>query len=79
MMSNLDIANVDQLFLSERDQQPYVVLYGKRPANANDLVAYEQTGVGGKRLVGYSIGLIAEVDEAQFQELVSQQQSTNEP
>ena len=64
-------ANMDELFISERDGQPYVIFYGQPPAGvANDLVAYEQKGVAGNRFVGYGLGAVAEVDEQRFNELV---------
>ena len=37
---------------------------------SRDVIAYEQTGVGGNRLVGYSLGMTQEVDEQQFTQLV---------
>lgn len=71
LLTKIGIDVVDDVFVSERDGQPYVVVYGSPPEGlARDLVAYEQTGVDGKRLVGYSLGLVAEVDEDEFRELV---------
>jgi hypothetical protein len=67
----LQVSDVDALFVSSRDGKPFVVVYGSRPAKMNpDVVAYEQDGVDGKRLVGFSLGTIEEVDEARFKELV---------
>ena len=71
LLENSGIATVDEMFISERDGQPYVVLYGKpKPETPRDLVAYEQTGLDGVRRVGYSLGLISDMDEAKFQELM---------
>jgi hypothetical protein len=65
------VASVDELFLSERDGQPYVIFYGRRPPGVSaDLVGYEQTGVDGKRYVGFGLGVVEEVDETRFNELV---------
>jgi hypothetical protein len=70
MITSLNLGSVDELFVSERDGQPFTVLYGAQPkGEARDVIAYEQTGVAGKRLVGYSLGAIAEVDEEQFAKL----------
>ena len=70
MIESLQLASLDELFISERDGQPLVVIYGKPPAGmTGDLVAYEQTGVSGKRSVGYALGMIEEVDEQRFAEL----------
>src|SRR6476659_3197912 len=70
LVESLHLGTIDELFVSERDGQPFVVLYGSAPkGEARDVIAYEQNGVSGKRLVGYSIGAIAEVDENQFAKL----------
>ncbi len=70
------VNDADELFISERDGKPYVVLYGAArgssptgPAGA-PLIAYEQEGVGGNRYVASSIGAVEEVDESRFRELV---------
>ncbi len=69
--------SVDDLFISNRDKEPYVVLYGdvtgpKGPGGM-PVIAYEKKGIGGKRFVASSLGAVEEVDEARFQELVPQQ------
>ena len=69
------VSSVDELFVSKRDNQPYVVEYGgtKNPPlgyGQAPIVAYEKEGVGGKRFVGSSLGGVEEVDEARFKELV---------
>ncbi len=69
-LQRLNIPSVDALFTSERDGQPFVVLYGPPPKGVGDIVAYEKTGVEGKRQVADSLGSIREVDEAGFRELV---------
>jgi hypothetical protein len=67
----LEVTDVDALFVSRRDGKPIVVVYGRRPAGMNsEVVAYEQVGVDGKRLVGFSLGTIEEADEQRFRELV---------
>ncbi|MBA3484608.1 MAG: hypothetical protein H0T51_22620 [Pirellulales bacterium] len=65
----LKVESLDELFVSERDGQPMVVAYGPSPFGV-DVVAYEQTGVNGMRQVGHKIGMVEEVDEARFRELV---------
>ncbi|QDT75518.1 hypothetical protein [Lacipirellula limnantheis] len=64
----LKVNSIDDLFISERDGQPLVVVYGQPPAGS-DLVVYEQTGVNGMRQVGHRIGVIEEVDAAKFAEI----------
>lgn len=64
----LKVSSLDELFVSERDGQPLVVVYGKAPAGS-DLVVYEQTGVDGLRQVGHRIGMVEEVDASKFAEI----------
>jgi hypothetical protein len=67
---SLKVSSIEELFVSERDGQPFAIVYGSTP-KGSDVVVYEQTGVDGKRLVGHRIGMVEEVDEAKFQELVA--------
>ena len=67
----------EEIFISERDQKPFVVLYGQAaqsgPRNGPagmPVVMYEQDGVDGRRLVASSMGAVEEVDEEQFHQLV---------
>jgi hypothetical protein len=63
--------DAEKAFISPRDNQPFVVVYGQRPAGmAAGVVAYEQTGVDGIRQVGFELGYIEEVDDAKFKEMV---------
>jgi hypothetical protein len=73
--SGVDPKSVDALFVSERDRQPVVVVYGVSvkgitPTKA-PLVAYEQSGRRGKRLVVYANTKVEEVEEARLRELTS--------
>lgn len=70
-LENMGVNSVDEIFVSERDGQPLGVAYGS-PLKGSDVVVWEKTGVDGKRLVGHSIGMVEEVDEAKFKELVPQ-------
>jgi len=75
-LASLQVKDVDSLFVSERDQKPYVFLFGEAAKNnppgpaGSPVIAYEQLGVGGKRFVASSMGAVEEVDEARFRELV---------
>jgi hypothetical protein len=68
------ISDVESLFTSSRDHQPYVILYGPLtgpPGPAGQPVfAYEKVGVNGKRYVASSLGAVEEVDEAGFKKVV---------
>jgi hypothetical protein len=70
-LERAQITSVDELLLSERDNQPLVVFYGgPKPGAHPDVVAYEQQGVDGKRRVGFGIGMVEDVDDTRFRELV---------
>ena len=64
----MKVGSFDELFVSERDGKPLVVVYGVSNKNS-DVLVYEQTGVNGKRLVGHRIGVVEEVDEAEYKKL----------
>ena len=74
LLEQFALKDVSSLFVSSRDNQPYVILYGPLsgpPGPAGQPVfAYEKTGVGGKRMVASGLGAVEEVDEARFKELV---------
>lgn len=63
------------LFVSERDQEPFVVLYGQSitriSADSAPLVAYEKTGKDGKRIAVLANSKLRLVDEAGLQALKS--------
>lgn len=69
-MSVLDIRSIDELFVSDRDRRPIIVVYGKDGNQAPQIVAYEQNGANGIRLVGNRSGQVVEADAAQFAKLV---------
>lgn len=75
LLQDQGITDVDGLFVSERDKQPYVILYagealGTDGPAGSPVVAYEKNGVGGKRYVASTLGAVEEVDDAKFREWV---------
>lgn len=62
------ISDIDQAFISERDNEPYVIQYGKQAASGR-LIGSERNGKDGKRMVAHRTGQVELVDEAQFQKL----------
>jgi hypothetical protein len=62
----------DELFVSPRDNEPHVLLYGNEAAKLlnRGIITHERTGVGGRRLVGHRAGFVNEVDETEFRKLV---------
>lgn len=65
-LDSLGVDNVDDIFISSRDNEPYVVVYGK----PEEVVAYEAVGVDGRRFITDNLGVTQEVDEATFREKV---------
>jgi hypothetical protein len=69
-----DPNNIDTLFTSPRDGQPYVIRYKQSSSGLvggqATVFAYEKTGKNGKRYVATSVGNVEEVDEQRFKQLV---------
>jgi hypothetical protein len=70
-----DPKGIDAVFVSPRDQEPFVVQYGititRISATSAPLVAYEKSARNGKRLVAFANGKAEHVDEARLQELLA--------
>lgn len=68
-----DPKNIDAAFVSDRDGEPFVILYGLTLGGINakeaPLVAHEKKGRNGRFLVGLFNGKVRLVDEAGLQEL----------
>ncbi|MFO0912137.1 MAG: hypothetical protein U0795_04230 [Pirellulales bacterium] len=68
------ITNIEDLFVSPRDKQKYVIQYKTRPNNPglnNDpIFAYEAVGVDGKRFAASLSGAVEELDAEQFKAAV---------
>ena len=70
-LASFGVTDLESLFVSSRDQKPYVVLYAKdAPVGTARVVAYEQEGRDGTRFVANDLGEVQEVDEARFTEMV---------
>lgn len=63
---------VDELFVSPRDGQPFVIEYGTRAGRLLDrgIVAYERTGKDGTHLIGRRLGFVELVDADAFRAAV---------
>jgi hypothetical protein len=72
----IDPSDREAVFTSDRDGQPFVILPGVvirgMTGTAAPVVAHEQTGVGGKRLVVFANAKVEEADDGRLQELLSQ-------
>ena len=67
IMESYGIASVDELLVSERDGQPYVIVYAGQPkptTQSGSVVAYEQQGVEGKIFVTDDLGDVRQIPAA---------------
>jgi hypothetical protein len=64
---------IQKLLISPRDNEKWVVLYGKpAPANPERSVAvHEKVGYDGKKLVAFEFGYSQEVDDAELQKFLA--------
>jgi hypothetical protein len=69
----IDATKLDELFVSERDGEPFVVRYGVNTVIRGPSlpVVFESTGVDGTRQVGFCNGLMKEVDEEEYDRLMA--------
>jgi hypothetical protein len=69
----IDPDNIDASFVSERDNQPLVVMYnedvGKISGDSKKVIAHEKTGKNGKRLVVFAGTKVDLVGEAELEQL----------
>jgi hypothetical protein len=76
--NGVDPEALDALFVSERDGEPFVVLYGISISGMSGtkapLLAHEKTGKGGKRLIVFANTKVELVDDARLQELMQANQ-----
>src|SRR5262249_39109267 len=74
-MNGVDPKALDAVFVSERDQEPFVILYGVSisgiTGSSAPLIAHEKTGKNGKRLVVFANTKVEQVEEARLQDLTS--------
>jgi hypothetical protein len=71
VIARAKVTGVDELFTSDRDGQPLVIVYGKYPAGmAAKIVCFEKNGAEGKRFVGFNSGAVELIEDARFNTLV---------
>ena len=78
----VDINKLDDLFVSERDSEPFEIRYGVRGSDRDPPVpvVFEKTGVDGVRKVGFNARKIIGIgNEQEYQDLLSGKQSTADP
>jgi hypothetical protein len=68
VLSKHGISDADSIFVSDRDNKPLEVTYAKaagtRELGPETIIAQEETGVAGKRLVALGSGVVREFDAA---------------
>ena len=67
----VDPANIDSIFVSDRDNEPFEILWAVVGGERDDPVAIvaEKSGEGGMRMVGFHRKPHREVDEAEYKKL----------
>jgi hypothetical protein len=72
VLKRAGVRSIDDMLVSPRDSQPFVIAYGKAARRLLDegVVAYEQTGVSGRRMVGFALGYVQELDQQAFDQLL---------
>lgn len=65
-LADLTITNTEELFVSPRDQQPFVINYDIPVGGGSGPAAWEQVGEGGRRYILYQNGKVEEIDEGSF-------------
>ncbi len=73
--NGVDPKAIDAVFVSDRDKQPFVVIYGLGitliSGDSKTVMAYEKTGQGGKHLLAYINTKVDHVTEAKLKELLA--------
>ena len=74
ILDQFKITDVASIYKSPRDGKPYVLLvgkdYDKYQTDEGSVIAYEQTGVEGVRLVVFRGGEVKEIPEAVFKTMI---------
>jgi hypothetical protein len=72
---NIDPDNIDASFVSQRDNEPLVVIYGQGvgsiSGDSKQVIAHEKSGKNGKRLVVFVSTKVDHVNEAELERLKS--------
>ena len=76
----VDPDTVDDLFVSERDGQPFKIKYGieSGPHGCQEPAIFEATGQNGKRMVGFLNMVQKEVENAEYDQLFGQEATVTE-
>jgi len=74
-MAGIEFAKIDEAFVSLRDKEPFVVVYGvnagRLGSKTGPIIAYEKTGVRGKHLVANVSTQLDHVNEDRLKDLIN--------
>jgi hypothetical protein len=64
-------ADLEKLFINERDNEPFLIKYGvaSSPRGSKEPVVFEAKGKGGKRMVGFLNMVQREVEDQEYEQL----------
>lgn len=67
----IDPSAIDNLFISERDKEPFRIRYGvpTTPRGSKEAVIFENTGRRGQKMVGFLNMVQREVDDGEYNQL----------
>lgn len=77
----VDAANLDKLFISERDGQPFKVVYNVTGSTrgSNDAVVFEQNGKDGVKEVGFTSLTVKKLNDTEISDLQSGKPAGSNP
>jgi hypothetical protein len=67
VLERVGLAGCDELLASPRDGKPFVIKYRDVDWKLDNVIAYEQQGVGRTRYIASDQGAVSEITEQQFQ------------
>jgi len=71
LLDQFGIGDVEELFVSPRDEQPLVFLFATSPSHDRDrVVSHEKEGIGGKRVVVTALGGVELLSESEFEQRI---------
>lgn len=77
----IDLATLDDLFINERDGEPFTIRYGVEGnmMGCSKPVIFETAGVNGLKMVGFLDMIQREVEQDEYELLLSGEIETSEP
>ena len=82
LLEERKITDMESLFRSPRDQQPYTIIYGLKsgslppPPQRPPIIAHEKVGQRGKLLAAFLTGAVEDLNETELKEVLGKSQTT---